>query len=141
MGRVRQQLERWPRAAEAAALAAIVAFYLITTLPNIGNHPIVGGDEGWIISGSAKLAQHGTFGTDLFAGFFKAQDRYYFNLPLHHLMLAAVFKLFGTGMTQARLVSAAFGLLTLALTYAARPPRRRQVRRPCRRRRPWCCCG
>jgi 4-amino-4-deoxy-L-arabinose transferase-like glycosyltransferase len=117
VGRVRELLEGRPRTVEIAVLAAIVAFYLITTLPNIGNHPIAGGDEGWIISASAKLARQGAFGTDLFSGFFKAQDRYYFNLPLHHLMLAAVFKLFGTGMTQGRLVSAAFGLLALALTY------------------------
>ena len=105
------------RLIEGLALAAIVAFYLITTLPNIGNNPIAGGDEGWIISGSAKLAEQGTFGTDLFAGFFSAESRYYFNLPLHHLMLAGVFKVFGAGMTQARLVSAAFGLAALALTY------------------------
>jgi 4-amino-4-deoxy-L-arabinose transferase-like glycosyltransferase len=106
------------RFVEVLALASIVAFYLATTLPNIGNNPIAGGDEGWIISGSAKLAEHGTFGTDLFAGFFKADSRYYFNLPLQHLVLAGVFKVFGTGITQARLVSAAFGLLALALTYA-----------------------
>jgi 4-amino-4-deoxy-L-arabinose transferase-like glycosyltransferase len=104
--------------AEGIALGCLVAFYLGTALPNIGNNPIVGGDEGWIISGSAKLAEHGVFGTDLFDGFFRAQDRYYFNLPLHHLILAAVFKVFGVGLVQARLVSVLFGLATLALTYA-----------------------
>jgi 4-amino-4-deoxy-L-arabinose transferase-like glycosyltransferase len=95
----------------------LTAFYLATTVPNIGNHPVAGGDEGWIISASAKLAERGVFGSDLFTGLFGAQDRYYFNLPLYHLGLAAAFKVAGVGLAQARAVSAFFGLLTLALTY------------------------
>lgn len=99
-------------------LGDLVLLYLVTTLPDIGNHPIVGGDEGWIISASAKLAEQGVFGSDLFEGFFGAGEHYYFNLPLHHLFLAGVFEVFGVGLIQARLVSAAFGLLVLGLTYA-----------------------
>src|SRR4029077_9320824 len=104
--------------AEALGLVAIAGFYLVTVLPNIGNNPIVGGDEGWIISASAKLAREGVFGTDLFAGFYGADRHYFFNLPLHHLVLSGVFKLIGVGIVQARLVSVAFGLATLLLTWA-----------------------
>ncbi|HXH23406.1 MAG TPA: glycosyltransferase family 39 protein [Dehalococcoidia bacterium] len=101
----------------AAVLAAVALFYAATTLPNIGNHPIAGGDEGWIVSASTKLAEEGVFGSDLFAGFFGADRHYYFNLPLHHLVLAGVFEVFGAGLEQARLTSAFFGGALLLLTY------------------------
>ncbi len=104
-------------ALEASILGGLSLFYLLTTVPNIGNHPIVGGDEGWIISASAKLAEDGVFGSDLFTGFFGAERHYYFNLPLHHLVLAGVFKVVDAGLAQARLTSAFFGLVTLALTW------------------------
>ncbi len=106
------------RAIERAGLLALVIFYLTTVLPNIGDHPIVGGDEGWIISASAKLAREGAFGSDLFAGFYGAEDHYYFNLPLHHVVVAGIFKVFGVGLAQARLVSVLYGLAALLLTYA-----------------------
>ena len=99
-------------------LIALAGLYLVTVLPHLGNDPIVGGDEGWIMSASARLAEDGTFGSDLFAGFYGADSHYFFNLPLHHLILAAVFKIAGVGMEQARLVSVLFGLATLVLTYA-----------------------
>ena len=111
-------VRRHERLLEAAVLGGLVIFYALTTIPNIGNHPIVGGDEGWIVSASAKLAEDGVFGSDLFAGFFGADRHYYFNLPLHHLVLAAVFEVFGAGLAQARLTSAVFGLAALGLTYA-----------------------
>jgi 4-amino-4-deoxy-L-arabinose transferase-like glycosyltransferase len=37
---------------------------------------------------------------------------------MHHLVLAGVFKLFGVGLAQARMVSVVYGLATLLLTYA-----------------------
>ena len=115
---VRQSLSSRARLLEPLVLVGLTAFYLLTTLPNIGNNPIAGGDEGWITSASAKLAERGVFGSDLFTGLFNAQDHYYFNLPLYHFMLAAAFKVAGVGLAQARLVSAFFGLVTLWLTYA-----------------------
>ncbi|MPZ48797.1 MAG: hypothetical protein GEU75_05695 [Dehalococcoidia bacterium] len=100
------------------ALLLLVLIYLATVLPNLANDPIVGGDEGWIISASAKLAGQGVFGSDLFAGFYDAEDHYYFNLPLHHIVLAGVFEVTGSGIVEARLASVVFGLLALLLTYA-----------------------
>ncbi len=107
-----------PESAYLLALAVLIAVYLATVLPHIQDDPIAGGDEGWIISASAKLAQHGIFGSDLFSGFYGAESHYFFNLPLHHLVLAGVFKLFGVGLAQARIVSVVYGLATLLLTYA-----------------------
>src|SRR3989304_4944343 len=113
-------LARWrsPPALERLGLLALVLVYLATVLPNLGDDPIVGGDEGWIISSAARLAEDGVFGSDLFRGLYGAENQYYFNLPLHHLVLAAVFKLSGVGVLQARLVSVVFGLAALLLTFA-----------------------
>lgn len=105
-------------AGTVVALLALAAVYLATTLPHLADDPIVGGDEGWIISASARLAEDGVFGSGLFRGFYGAEDHYYFNLPLHHLVLAAAFKLIGIGIGEARLVSVGFGLAALLLTYA-----------------------
>jgi 4-amino-4-deoxy-L-arabinose transferase-like glycosyltransferase len=99
------------------ALLALTLLYLVTVLPNLGSDPIVGGDEGWIMSASAKLAEDGVFGSDLFAGFYGAEQHYFFNLPFHHLVLAGVFDVAGVSITAARLVSVASGLVALALTY------------------------
>jgi 4-amino-4-deoxy-L-arabinose transferase-like glycosyltransferase len=98
-------------------VAVLAALFLVTVVPHLGSDPIVGGDEGWIVSSSAKLAEKGVFGSDLFNGFYGSEEHYYFNLPLHHLMLAGVFKVLGVGVAQARLVSVVFGLATLVLTY------------------------
>src|SRR5471032_3299118 len=71
----------------------------------------------WVFSGAYKLAAHGVFGSDMFAGFFNADSHYFFNMPGHHFVLAGAFKLLGYGVLQARLVSVAYGLATLLLTY------------------------
>jgi 4-amino-4-deoxy-L-arabinose transferase-like glycosyltransferase len=108
---------RHPAVLPFLVLFALLAFYLLTTLPNLSNDPIVGGDEGWIMSASEKLAREGVFGSDLFAGFYAAEERYYFNLPLHHVVLSGVFKVAGVGLAQARLVGVVFGLAALILTF------------------------
>lgn len=92
--------------------------YVATVLPALGNDPIAGGDEGWIISSSAKLAREGVFGSNLFYGFYGVEDHYFFNLPLHHLILAGAFEVGGVSLTTGRLVSVAFGLAALLLTFA-----------------------
>ncbi len=102
---------------ERLVLGGLIVFFLLTVLPSLGDDPIVGGDEGWIISASARLADEGVFGSDLFAGFYGAEEHYYFNLPLHHLLLAGVFEIFGVGVLQARALSVVYGLAALVLTY------------------------
>ena len=102
----------------ALGLSLLAVVYLATVLPDLGNDPIIGGDEGWIMSASARLARDGIFGSELFTGFHGADRNYFFNLPLHHILLAGIFKVIGTGVFEARLLSVGFGLLTLGLTYA-----------------------
>lgn len=101
-----------------AVLGVVALIYLTTVLPSLENDPIAGGDEGWIISSSAKLAREGVFGSDLFEGFYRSEDHYYHNLPLHHLILAGVFKAAPLTLATGRLVSVVFGLAALLLTYA-----------------------
>ncbi|HXH20540.1 MAG TPA: hypothetical protein VNN10_00830 [Dehalococcoidia bacterium] len=102
---------------EAAALAAAVAVFLASVVPNLANHPTLTDDEAWVMSASYKLAREGIFGSDMFRGFYNAERHYFFNMPAHHFAVAASFKLFGAGVVQARLVGVGYGLATLLLTY------------------------
>lgn len=102
---------------ESAAVGLSVVILLISVLPNLANHPTITDDEMWVFSSAYKLATEGVFGTDMFAGFFNADRHYYFNMPAHHVAIAAAFKLLGTGIVQARLVGVAYGVATLVLSY------------------------
>jgi 4-amino-4-deoxy-L-arabinose transferase-like glycosyltransferase len=86
-------------------------------LPNLANHPVPSDDEIWILSAAHKLATEGVFGTDLFADFYNADHAYLFNMPLHHIMLAGVFKVFGTSIVVGRLLGVIYGLLSIGLVY------------------------
>ncbi|HWO72664.1 MAG TPA: glycosyltransferase family 39 protein, partial [Dehalococcoidia bacterium] len=110
--------ERRALAAEVAFVLLACALFLAFVLPNLANHPAPTDDEIWILSASHKLATKGVFGTDLFAGFYRADEVYFFNMPLHHVVLAAVFKVAGTSVFAGRLVSVAYGLIAIALAYA-----------------------
>jgi 4-amino-4-deoxy-L-arabinose transferase-like glycosyltransferase len=102
---------------EAVFLAAAVFAFLAFTLPNLGNYPPPTDDEIWILSSAYKLANQGVFGTDLFTGFWHAEDLYLWNMPLHHLVLAGVFKVFGTSIFAGRAVGLLYGVATIVLVY------------------------
>ena len=104
--------------AEALFLAAAVIAFLGFTLPDLGNFPGVTDDEIWILNASHKLATEHVFGSDPFTGFWRAEEIYLFNMPLHHFVLAAAFKDFGTSIFIARLVSVVYGIMTILLVYA-----------------------
>ena len=106
-----------PRLFEGAALAAGLAVFLVSVLPNLGNHPSVTDDEVWVLSASYKLATQGVFGSDLFQGFFNADQHYFFNMPAQQVILAGVMKVIGYGVAQARLAGVVYGVATLLLTY------------------------
>src|SRR5215216_213499 len=102
---------------EAAALVTGIAVFLISVLPNLANHPSVTDDEVWVLSASYKLAKDGVFGSDIFQGFYHADQHYFFNMPAQHFVIAGVMKVLGYGIFQARLVSVVYGVATLLLTY------------------------
>jgi 4-amino-4-deoxy-L-arabinose transferase-like glycosyltransferase len=105
------------RTLEIVFVAATVALFLLFTLPNLANFPVPSDDEIWILSASHKLATQGVFGTDLFKDYYRADEVYLFNMPGHHFVLAAVYKIVGTGILAGRLVSIVYGLLTIGLVY------------------------
>jgi 4-amino-4-deoxy-L-arabinose transferase-like glycosyltransferase len=96
----------------------LVGGFLLVSLPHLDSVPQVYEDEPWQASVGYKLATQGVFGSDLFAGFYNMDQRYYGFMPLHPLLLAGFFKALGTGLAQARLETVLLTVLTLLLTYA-----------------------
>jgi 4-amino-4-deoxy-L-arabinose transferase-like glycosyltransferase len=78
--------------------------------------PPVYEDEPWQASTAYKLAREGVFGSDVFAGWNGMEQHYYGFMPLHPLILAAVFKIFGEGLLQTRLEAIGASTLSLLLT-------------------------
>jgi 4-amino-4-deoxy-L-arabinose transferase-like glycosyltransferase len=106
-----------PLLLEVAALAVATIVLLVSVLPNLGNHPAVTDDEVWVLSAAFKLATEGTFGSDIFQGFYNTDQHYFFNMPAQQFVLAGVMKVLGYGIAQARLIGVIYGLATLLLTY------------------------
>ena len=102
---------------EGGAIGLSIAILLLSTIPNLANHPTITDDEMWVFSAAVKLAREGVFGSDMFAGFYDADRKYFFNMPLHHVSIAAALKLLGAGIVQARLAGVAYAIATLVLTY------------------------
>ncbi|HLF28101.1 MAG TPA: glycosyltransferase family 39 protein [Anaerolineae bacterium] len=98
-------------------LCCLLLLYWTISLHNLTIVPRVYEDEPWQASTGWKLATDGLFGSDLFAGFYGMDQRYYGYLPLHPFVLAVLFRFTGVGLFQARFATVALGLLTLALTY------------------------
>jgi hypothetical protein len=96
---------------------AVIALFLASGLRHLDTVPQVYEDEPWQASTAYKLATHGVFGSDLFAGFFDMDQRYFGFMPLQPLLLATTFKLVGLGLAQARLETVLLTALTLALTF------------------------
>jgi 4-amino-4-deoxy-L-arabinose transferase-like glycosyltransferase len=87
-------------------------------MPYLGSFPApTDWGEMEIAATAHKLATRGIHGNDLFTGFYGSEDHYFVFMPLHPVLMAASFKLFGLGIVQARLVSVACGGLILWLTY------------------------
>jgi hypothetical protein len=107
---------RWPW--PLAAAVAVLALFLIVSLRHLDTVPQVYEDEPWQASVGYKLATQGVFGSDLFAGFYNMDQRYYGFMPLHPMLLAIDFKMLGPGLAQARLETVALSALTLVLTFA-----------------------
>jgi 4-amino-4-deoxy-L-arabinose transferase-like glycosyltransferase len=99
-----------------ALLGLVVGAYLLAELPYLDRYPLLNYDEGEEIAPAYKLATRGVFGSDMMAGFYHAETRVYYMLPLFLLSMGVVFRLLGTGIWQARLLSVACGLAAVLLT-------------------------
>src|SRR5207248_7458594 len=105
------------RLAPFAVAALAAAAFLFISLRHLDTVPQVYEDEPWQASTAFKLMTSGVFGSDLFAGFYNMDQRYYGFMPLHPLLLAGVFRVLGPGLVQARLETVMLSLLTLLLTF------------------------
>jgi hypothetical protein len=84
------------------AYVTFSTFLVCATWPYLANFPPVSADEVWIMSASYKVANQGILGSDLFVGLHGADKHYFLNLPVHHFVQAAFFRVFGPGIAQAR---------------------------------------
>src|SRR5262245_37457579 len=87
----------------AGAFAALAAY-------NLANYRPVTNDEVELIAVAYKLATRGVLGSDLYAGFYGADQHFFITLPVQHVLEALSFWLFGAGIAQARGVSVAAGV-------------------------------
>jgi len=99
-------------------LVFLCALYLLGALPYLTNYPLIDWAQPMIAAPAAKLATQGVYGSDMFTGFYHAEERNYDHLPLYPLFVTLAFRLGGVGILQARLVSVGAGLMVLLATFA-----------------------
>ncbi len=100
-------------------LLMAIAVYLGVSSWRLDVFPPVGEDEPWIAAAPYKLATEGTYGSDLFAGYYGVERRNYQQMPLFPLLEAAVFKIAGVGVVQMRTLSILFGFVLLVVVFLA----------------------
>src|SRR5207237_3057596 len=91
-------------------LALTLAFGRIAAY-NLGNYRPVSNDEVELMAVAYKLATQGVLRSDLYAGFFGADQHFLIALPLQTIFEAISFRLFGAGVAQARWVSLVAGMM------------------------------
>jgi 4-amino-4-deoxy-L-arabinose transferase-like glycosyltransferase len=91
------------------SLIFIIRFAFLSADPPPDTHAHFFTDEGWKTRNARNKV--------LFDKWIMDDHRNVINSPLHHLGSYVSFRLFGTGLTQARLVSAVSGYLTIILLY------------------------
>jgi 4-amino-4-deoxy-L-arabinose transferase-like glycosyltransferase len=102
--------ERW------LALVAVGAYVVLSVASSLTKRPW--SDEGWFANAPLNLVTKGWMGTTVVeqAGhpFLNGIDRYtYWVMPLHLLLQAAVYKIFGFSVLTMRSISLLFGLVAL----------------------------
>jgi hypothetical protein len=93
--------------------AALTLWFARAATIDLSNFRPVSNDEGELIEVSYTLANQGVFGSPMYAGFFGADSHHLWTLPVQHAVDAVTFKVFGSGVAQARWVSVVAALVTL----------------------------
>lgn len=94
-------------------LIAFVCLYLF----KFTNIPFVRVDESWLTQASYTLASKGFFGSEMLTGLFGAEKSCHINPPFYYLLLALVFKVFGFGLLQGRLLSLILSFIGIIVFY------------------------
>ena len=106
-----QRIVPWAVAAFCACLYVVVSVNDLTVFPPVTP------DEAWIAAGPHKLATQGVLGNDLFTGFHEMDRLELEHVPVYPLLQAAMFRVFGTGLRQMRLLPVASGLALLVAVF------------------------
>lgn len=94
-------------------LGFVLFFLVLFYFFRIDNFPLIRGDESWVTQSSYSLATSGFFGSPMFKGFFNIENVTHINPPLYYVVLSGVFKFFGSGVLQGRLMSMFFSFLSI----------------------------
>src|SRR5262245_25235736 len=108
---------RVTRGSMRLAFGGLLILYCALSLRHLDRTPPVHEDEPWIASVAWKVASEGTFGSDLFRGYYDIDTCYIGFPPLFPLLLAPSYLLSPPGVLQGRILNAALGLLILLLTW------------------------
>jgi len=90
-------------------LILTATFGLLATY-NLANYRPVTNDEVELMAVGYKLASQAVLGSDMYAGFYGADQHFFITLPLQHALQAFSFRLFEPGVLQARGVSVVAGM-------------------------------
>jgi 4-amino-4-deoxy-L-arabinose transferase-like glycosyltransferase len=93
----------------------LLSIFILLYSFNLDKFPRVWTDEAWFSNPAYALITLGKLGTTMKAG--TIANYTYWQPPVYLLLLAGSFKLFGFGLTQARMVSVFLGFLTVLFTY------------------------
>jgi 4-amino-4-deoxy-L-arabinose transferase-like glycosyltransferase len=91
----------------------LTAFFGSVLLVNLDNFRPLSSDDSWIMSISYKLATQGVLGSDMYAGFYNADQHWLINPPVHYISQAISFRIGGAGVAQARWVSVASAIVLI----------------------------
>ncbi len=98
-------------------LAFLIVWYFLATLPYLEDFPLMDWAQPMIAAPAYKLVTSGIYGSDMFTGFYSADEHNYDHMPLYPLLVGFSFKLLGFGIVPARLVSVLSGFAVLLLTF------------------------
>ena len=102
----------------AVVVAVVLILYLVVSVNHLADFPPMSQDEPWIAAAPFKLVTQGIYGSDLFAGYYGMDQHNFDHMPVYPLMQAAIFKLFGVGPFQMRILPVALGFALLLLVVA-----------------------
>src|SRR5919202_287930 len=109
----RARAQSYPHSLPLAVAGVAIVLFVGLSVWRLDTLPPVYEDEPWQASVAYKLVHQGVFGSDVFAGWNGMEQHYYGFMPLHPLLLAAVFAVLGEGLVQARLEAIAASTASL----------------------------
>ncbi len=98
-------------------LLGLLAAYLLLAAFRLTMWPLYWIDEAWFMNPAYELSAHGRLGTTLFGPWCNFETHTYVQPPLHLVLLAACFELYGFGLETGRWLSILVGGALVALIF------------------------